>query len=594
MASLSFRQHSHTTRRVVFASVAALAFAACGGSNKGPGNGPDGGSDMLPNDGPCTPGSMRCNVNDAQVCNADGTMWMTTETCTTFCQEGVCALDGLDIPADMNLDGVVVVAGAVTVHSAATLSSPTGNLTIFCDSITVENGGAIAAAPTGMTPDGRGSDAGCSSCSNTGGSYGDGGRPWGSATDADVEPGSQGSRVLSSTTVAAANGGGVVRIIAKGSATIAGQITANGANGGADSTLCSRGGSGGSGGGILIVADNLTMTGSLSAAGGLGGVDNNGCGTGASGGNGRVKLLFGSASNTMTGTVIGVRTEGLAPPLPVKSLSHPDSTKVYNDGFLSFDLTWSHAFPSAMGTFVRLDQVQFRPPTASDGMFVSADTVSFSPNDIFNGANYVHFVSIDAQSAVGTVETVFKVQINTLGPSVSSSSHPDDTVFSNNVNPFFEWSFPQGDDNVSNTFYVLDNFGDTVPTTSDTALPSTQKQLLKSNVPPGVWVLHVVSADGQGRLTKAAGHYRVNIGADPGQGAIQGNVVDSNNQPVAGATVTINRGLFSTTTASNGTYTLPTVTAGTWELSAHAAAQSASKQITVTKNMSVSGNLTLQ
>jgi hypothetical protein len=570
------------------ALITAVALAACGGSNNASDDAPDDG--RLPDNEPCVPGSLRCNGNDAQQCNEEGTMWVTQETCATFCQEGVCALEFLDVQTDTQLDGVVVVAGPVTIRAAATLSSPAGNLTIFADSLTVENGGTIAVAPTGATPEGKGFDSGCSGCSSGGGQYGN---AYGSATDSEVQPGAEGGRVFQTTTVPTAKGGGVLKLIVKAKADISGQLSANGASGGADPALCLVGGGGGSGGGILVVADDLTVTGAVSAAGGLGGVGVSGCGVGGVGGEGRVKLLFGAA-NSIEGTIIGVQTVGLAPPLPVKSLSHPDPTKIYNDGFLSFDVEWKPAFPTVMGYFVRLDQSPSNPPTAADGMFLAQDKVSFSPNDIFDGENFVHLVSIDAQSAVGTVETVLRVQINTRGPSVFSSSHPSQATFSNNTNPFFEWSYPQGDENVTGSHYVLDNFGTTVPTTADTALPAGQKQLLKSDLTPGVFVLHVVSVDGQGRLSKQAGHYRVNIGTDPGTGQIQGNVLDSNSQPVVGATVTVNRGLFTTTTSSNGTYNLPAVTAGTWELSAKSAAQSASKPVTVTAGMATAANLTLQ
>ncbi|MEO8704029.1 MAG: hypothetical protein ABI867_28520, partial [Kofleriaceae bacterium] len=457
----------------------AIGFVAFGCGGKNSADDSDGGvtdDSRLPDDVPCVPDSLRCNGNEAQKCNEEGTGFETIETCSTFCAEGVCALDGLDVTTDQAMDGVVVVAGAVTIHSAATLSSPTGNLTIFADDLVVELGGAITVAPTGASPLGKGFDGACTNCTTGGGSYGttgpQGGTRYGSLTDSTVEPGAEGGRVFQTTTVATAKGGGVLRLIIKNKATIAGQLTANGGGGGADPTLCRFGGGGGSGGGILVVADDLTVSGSISTAGGLGGVGVSGCGVGGIGGDGRVKLLFG-AKNNITGTIIGAKTQGLAPPLPVKSQSHPDPDKIYNDGFLSFDVGWKKAFPSAMGYFVRIDQVANQPPTAADGTFLAQETVSFSPNDIFDGENFVHLVTLDSQSAVGTVETVVKVQINTQGPSMTSASHPSQTTFSNNTNPLFAWSFPQGDMNVTGTHYILDNFGLTVPTTADTALPAT-------------------------------------------------------------------------------------------------------------------------
>src|SRR5258705_5482707 len=94
----------------------ALALAACGGSssnNDSPVDAPM----KLPDDEPCSPGSQRWNGNDAQTCNAQGNHWDTNESCEKRCVDGVCAIDGLDITADTQKDGLVVVAGDGVVHA---------------------------------------------------------------------------------------------------------------------------------------------------------------------------------------------------------------------------------------------------------------------------------------------------------------------------------------------------------------------------------------------------------------------------------------------------------------------------------------------
>jgi hypothetical protein len=376
--------------------------------------------------------------------------------------------------------------------------------------------------------------------------------------------------------------------------TIAGQINANGANGNSNTQQCATGGAGGSGGGILLFGDTLALTGSLSAAGGLGAPSEAGCGNsvGGTGGRGRIKLLHGSTFDDTKVTVTGVVTEGLAPPLPLTSSSHPDPTLIYNDGFISLDLAWTKPF-AVQGYYVLLDQSPSNPPTAANGQFQGAEKASFSSTDVGDGDNYVHVVSVDPMSNIGTVESTYHVQINTRPPAVSSQSHPNQQ-FSNNTNPFFMWTYPQGDDSVTGAYVVFDHYGTTVPATTDMKLPATQKQLLQSNVDAGVWVLHVVSIDQAGRLTKEAGHYRVNIGADPGSGAIVGHIVDGSSQPVSGATVTVNRGLYTTSTSGSGDFTLPTVTAGTWELSATMGTKTATKTVTITSGMTAPGDLTLQ
>jgi hypothetical protein len=194
-------------------------------------------------------------------------------------------------------------------------------------------------------------------------------------------------------------------------------------------------------------------------------------------------------------------------------------------------------------------------------------------------------------SNIGVIETNFSVAINTRAPNVASSSHPDPTMFSTNVNPFFSWSYPQGAPAVSNVYYVFDNYGLTVPKLTDTKLPASQMNLLQSGVANGVWVMHVVTADTAGRLTKAAGHYRVNIGPDPGTGALNGHIVNGAN-PVSGATVTVNRGLYTTTTDTQGNYTIPQVTAGTWEISATSNALNATKNATIANGSTTTVDLT--
>jgi hypothetical protein len=582
-------------RPAYYAIAVALLLAACGGSN--PAADDDDNPDdptPLPNDGPCAPNALRCNGDEAQQCNEEGTLWETLEVCTTFCQDGLCALDGLEVASDMQLEGSVLVAGAVTVRAGATLSSVTGNLTITADSITVESGGSISMAPTGESPDGQGSDAFASNSTPSGGGYGTV-RIWGSDTDSDVQPGSAGGKMFGTGSPERAFGGGVVKLIAP-TIVIAGQITAPGANGNSNTAQCIVGGGGGSGGGILLAGDSITVSGSISAAGGLGGPTNPNCGLspfGGTGGEGRVKILHGSFVEVGETSVIGRLTKGLAPPIPLRSASHPDPERIYNDGFLAFDVSWSKAFPTLQGYYVRVDQTPLDPPTAADAQFQAVDKVSFSPNDVFEGENFVHVVSVDAQSSIGTVESVFRLQVNTSGPSLTSTSHPGQTTFTSNTNPFFQWNYPQGDENVAGAYYVLDQFGDTVPSAADTPVPANQKQLLKSGVPEGVWVLHVVSIDTAGRLSKQAGHYRVNIGTDPGVGAVIGRVVNAQAQGVAGATISINRGLYETTTDSAGNFTLTAVTAGAWELSVKSGAATTSKTINVIQNQTTPGDMTL-
>lgn len=566
--------------------------AACGGSNGGANGGDDTPPDApgtLSDDGPCDPNAMRCNGDVVEQCAADGSHWVPQNTCATFCADGSCALDGLDVATDQSLDGIVHVKGAVMVHAGATLTTPMGDLTIFADSISVESGGAITSATTGSVMALNGTD----SSSNT---TVPGGRnassPLTSDFDSNVSPGGSGGIVVPAQEVRAM-GGGRIRLFAP-TINMAGQILANGASGTASPTgSCYVPGSGGAGGGVLLVADDLTMSGLISTAGGAGGTPIPACtGTtsnGASGDLGRIKLLYGSKHDITGTTTSGRLTQGIAPPIPVTSTTHPSPDAIYNDGFLSLDINWAKSFPTTMGYYVLLDSTPIHPPTAANGTFQSVDQVSFSANDVSNGDNYVHIVTIDSMSQIGTIESNYHVKINTLPPVMSSQSHPSQTTFVNNTNPFFAWSYPQTDANVSAVYYVLDHFGDTVPALTSTALPATQKQLLQSGLDAGIWVLHVIAADKQGRLTKVAGNYRVSIGADPGIGNLTGTVTDAASAPVSGATVTLNHGLFdlgggtvgTVTTNSAGSFTLSNIPAGTWEVEVTLATRSAAKNVSI-------------
>lgn len=77
------------------------------------------------------------------------------------------------------------------------------------------------------------------------------------------------------------NGGGIIKIAAR-SITVAGSVSANGADGGASF------GGGGSGGSIWLIADEISVPGAISAHGGMGGVYNGY--SGGSGGDGRIRI----------------------------------------------------------------------------------------------------------------------------------------------------------------------------------------------------------------------------------------------------------------------------------------------------------------
>ena len=173
-------------------------------------------------------------------------------------------------------------------------------------------------------------------------------------------------------------------------------------------------------------------------------------------------------------------------------------------------------------------------------------------------------------------------------------------TWSTNHNPYFTWSMPTADTNYQGVRYVLDHFANTVPTqVTGTFIPTTQQKLQLSNLDDGIWVLHMVTVDKQGYQTKTVAHYQAWIATvTPTNGTANGQISWINNgtaQTIAGATVTINRGLFtSTATASDGKYNLTNVPAGTWEATASAPGfNPVTKTITVTGGMATTTDFQL-
>jgi cysteine-rich repeat protein len=537
----------------------------------------------------CQAGTKRCHGEVVETCNAGGTGWDAGEDCSaTYCASGTCALPGLDVGTNSTYEGEVIVAGNFTVDANSTLTSSTGDLTIIADNITVAAGSAIAIAPKGVDPRG----ATCYNYPYTQiytANYG--GVPtgqsgyyyapvYGGDFDAAAEQGSPGAAgntyfCNNPTGTPVTHGGGRLRLIAKHDVTIAGQLLAAGENGTSIS--------GGSGGGIQIAGDTIEITGSISTAGGTYSTTPAGLG--------RVRLLYGKTLTT-TGTVIGKLTTGRRPPIDLTSPTQPDPTLVYNDDFTTLSIAHERAFDDAQGYIHVISQTEYQPPQPADGVFSATESFDVVAKAFFPGDNWVHLASIDADSALSPVESRFHVKINATAPTASSTSHTSPTVWYPNSNPYFAWTLPTPDASVKRVHYVFDHFGDTLPKVADTALATSQKQLLVSNVADGIWVLHVIAEDTQGHLTKKAAHVVVRIGADPGTGTVFGSVFDNANHPVPNAIVRVNRGLFTATTNAQGSYTITGVAAGTWEISV-LDQNTGPQTLTVTANNQASANFTV-
>ena len=557
--------------------------------------------------GGCTAGAQRCNAGNVETCDATGTTWSKSATCgASGCDDASssCILPSLTISTDTTLEGTVVVAGAVEVMANAKLLTNTG-LTIRAKTITVDQGGTVQANPSGTGTAGDATAAsyygGCGGGYGAAGGYGytsgycTPGPAVGSTTDSAVTPGGHGGAAYS-TAATGGLGGGVVRLIASDTIVINGRVSADGASG---ITNGSYGGGAGAGGGILFASDSVTIngTGIVSAAGGAS--------VGASpyqggaGGSGRVKILYGSQVTT-NGSVTGTLTKGLLPPLTITSTSHPDQTLTYNDNFNAVALSWNQPYPTRLGYYVSFDKNASNPPTTTNGgQFMANELQSIDPSKLSSGANYFHIVTEDNMSNIGLVESTFRININTAAPALTSSTHTPGT-WSTNHNPYFTWTMPTANSNYQGVRYVLDHYANTVPTqVTGTFIPTSQQKLQLSNLDDGIWVLHMVTVDKQGYQTKLVAHYQAWIAATaPTNGTANGQISWINAgtaQTIAGASVTFNRGLFtSTATASDGKYNVTNVPAGTWEATASAPGYNpVTKTVTVTGGMATTTDFQL-
>lgn len=553
--------------------------------------------------GPCTANQKRCNGNVPETCNAAGSAWVAAQSCMYECYRGDCTQNDLLIDGTtQTLEGDLKFSNNVTIRNQGQLRvGPSGTLKIRARNITVESNTTINANDLGVETRGQGGSATatCNCVSITSGgvgsSYGTSGAGWTSGSsyycsspyytscypsasapspydrDDDLSI-SQGSRWTTTTN----KGGGLIQLIAD-TVTVNGQVTANSTTTGA------------SGGGVLIAANQI---------GGTGVIQTSGAAMSPAGGNGRVKLLRGTTNNFFSGNITGNSRTSPMPPLDLVSGSHPDQNRWYNDGLGDWFLAWSRPYQSLVGYYWKLSTSASTLPSAAanNGTLIMAESIQVPAAQLVQGMNYVHIVSVDSAFNVGTVKATATVQVNTQPPAITSTSHPSQRNWGGTAGLFFSWTNPQADSNFDGYYFTLDKYADTVPAATPTNFTSN-KQVLLANTPDGIWGFHVVNRDTRGAITKAAAHYIVYIGTNPGSGNISGSVYDGSmgNAALSGVTLTINRGMFSQSTASNGTYTFSnTLPAGTWEITASKTGYiSQTVTVTVAAAGSVNQNFTL-
>lgn len=560
----------------------------------------------------CTAGTVRCNSSNVEVCNASGSAWLYKETCNLGCNLGLCTdpcsaggrrcngpnvetcTDGgvawaaLPLPdagspscangcyhgdcmeADLIIDGITkTMDGDFSYQNSVVIKNGgqlkvglSGQLQIHAKTISVmDSASQVNANGVGDKP---GSGVQISTYSHCHDSYICCNGAYDAYTTVTCIAGttsqcSNGNPCAGTSTPftlrtddlsadegiqynATSPGGGLVKFVAE-AIDIKGQITSNGT-------------SPGTGGTILLAADTVTGNGALQATGGT---------------NGYIKIVRG-ATDSYSGSSSGTVVRSVMPPLDVVSGSHSDPARWYNDGLGDLFLAWTKPFPTVNGYYYLVSETVDTLPSqaANNGTFLQAESLKLLAPTLSQGTSYFHIVSVDSTFNVGTVKNTFLFNINTTPPTVSSASHPSQRTWYQNSALFFSWTNPQADSNFTGYYYAFDKFADTVPTVSQTTL-TTNKQVLLSNTPDGIWVFHLVNRDSRGAITKVARHFVTYVGVEPAKENISGSVFDAsnNNAPLSGVTITVNRGLFNQTSTSAGTYTFGgALYVGQWELTA--------------------------
>jgi hypothetical protein len=352
----------------------------------------------------------------------------------------------------------------------------------------------------------------------------------------------------------------MIDLIARDTLTVSGNLKANGCDG-----ATGGGGNcgGGSGGGIRLVAERLTVNGVLSAAGS------------GNGGLGRIKILYGS-EKTIAATTTGVLESSLMPPLDLRSSTHPNPARFYNDGYQTLTLSWTRPFSNLAAYYHKLGaglpSAQNQVPD-STSTYLTGESLNVAPDKVAVGQNYFNVVALGPGAVFGTVESAFGVKINSTPPTITSSSHTSQSGWFSQTTAVFAWTNPKPDENFSAYHWVFDRYANTQPTKSDQALPVGDKALLKPSLPAStIWFLHLVAEDTMGYLTKSVAHYKVQVGPEPQKGGISGTIRESGSTPpllLDGVKVELNRGLQSVNSGVGGQYFFSSnVFAGSYELRA--------------------------
>lgn len=213
----------------------------------------------------------------------------------------------------------------------------------------------------------------------------------------------------------------------------------------------------------------------------------------------------------------------------ISSSSHSSESTWYSNNDPAFQWSVSdtsgisgHSFVIDRGTGVTVD-------TTSDSTSAGKSYV-----DLADGVWYFHARSQNGSGLWG-LSSYRKVQIDTVvpgAPSLSSSTHPDQTLTYRSNDPSFEWKTPSDMSGISGYSYVLDQVSGTTP---DTTSEGTSLSKSYSNLADGTYYFHVRAKDAAGNWGGASQHkVTINVPApavSPRLSAPEGQI-DPDGKPV--------------------------------------------------------------
>ncbi len=284
----------------------------------------------------------------------------------------------------------------VSNYGIATISASTVTITGTLTAYGKGWRGGTAGGGSGLGPGfgagstGHGGGAGYGGVGGTG--NGAGGPSYGSLS----APGDLGSGGGGGGSAAGGAGGGSIRVVATGTLTVNGTISANGVNGG---NANGNNGGGGSGGSIYLTAGTLAGSGTVTAIGGNG---VNAWGTSGNAGGGRIAMYYTSANNFTGTTPVNVGTGGLGGANGTAFIENPNT----NDLLI----------------------------VSNNGIWVGSDLSSWNFSNLTINAN-VAFQPSNAQ-----LLTINVSGTTTIGSGVTVSAMSSYTTNSNGVGVYFNLS----------------------------------------------------------------------------------------------------------------------------------------------------------